>query len=254
MNEKAKRTNEDNADGGAMVDHDKEKEQILESISWQELIFIVNQKWGLRHVNNIDAAKKEMKNGIEYGDAVSLSYPNNFFPPDISKYQNFDKLKKLYKLETLSFNVLAPSIPEEYKENVLISFEKAVKNFIKSSIALDINSTPSLLNLKTETILNILTSTRLAFVLAKFQGADNPYDFSAYYNLGKCGKQKVSPEKIVALVSLQDSKDKIIIDLNFSSDELEENLSKKKFGKIIDVCVINVWNEFLAIAKKNIKS
>jgi hypothetical protein len=220
-----------------------EKKEVSNNISWQQLIYLVSQKWGLRHTVDVNAAKKEIKEGIENGDAVSLSHPNNFIPSSISKYPEVEKLKNL------SFNTLAPFIPEECKQDIISGFEQATQRFIKESIGLDINSLPLVLEASTQQILDTLMANRLAFVIAQFKNADHPYDFDNYYQLGKCGKQQVPLEKMIALINLENNVDLVTANLNFSPDELASTMSKEKFEKILNVFSEIIWNNIVELIK-----
>ena len=48
-------------------------------MTWDDLVFLSKQSWGLRYTFSLDEAKNELKNGFT-GDGISLSSPNKLIP------------------------------------------------------------------------------------------------------------------------------------------------------------------------------
>jgi len=104
-----------------------------------------------------------------------------------------------------------------------------------------------------EELLDLLISKKSAFIIAVFQGANRPYDFENYYNLGKCGKQYVEPQNIVAEIDLSDSKKTIIDSLEFTPEQLSATLTKEKIDAIKESCADIVWSKILKIVSEKNK-
>lgn len=209
-------------------------------VSWEDLIRFSEQNLGLRHVVSIAEAEREIKTGVKGGDAVSLAAPQNLVPLS----------GDLERLRDYSFSKIAPLIPKEDRPEIISGFEKAIKSFLEESIGVDINSGYSE-NTKLEELLKMLIAQKSAFIVARFQGADRPYDHDAYHGLGKCGKQSVPPEKIVGMISFKDEGVEELADrVGLSPEELKSTVTKEVFDKIKQTCSTVLWEQFLTIVKE----
>lgn len=215
----------------------KEKEKGPDGFDWNDLVFLAGRKWGLRHVTDVKVAEKQFTEGIDAGDAVSISTPMNFVPHEAFEETVMEKIKYLPP------TVLARLVPEKYKEQTISGFENAIKDFIKESVGIDISRLPA--EMTTKEVLDRLATSNLAFLVAKFGLAVAPYDKGNYYALGKCGKQRVSSEDMVFMFTIDDSQEDITSNLGLSEDEMKLPLSKKGFNKIGETCTGIIWRKFL---------
>lgn len=220
---------------------DPEKEVLSPHLTWDEFVFLSDQGWGLRHVSSQDDAKKELREGVAFGDAVSLAAPLNLIPKEA--------LDNVEGFRYMPPSTVLRSIPDQYKQQIVLNFEHAVKLFLEDCAGWDINKFADEAT-STKDIANRLIFSDFAFLIAKFQGAENPYDVQAYYGLGKCGKKNVSPENMVSLIKLDTGGNRSDVDFGFSEEELASPLSEEGFNRFKKVCSVDIWGKIVETVRE----
>lgn len=216
-----------------------ERGRVAPHLTWDEFVFLSDQSWGLRHVTSQERAERELREGIDSGDAVSLAAPLNFIPPEALEAIGIDKVKYL------PVATVVQVVPDEYKEQIVSNFEQAVRLFLEESAGLDIVRLATE-ETATKEVIARLTTTNFAFLMAKFQGADTPYDVKAYFGLGKCGKRTVSAEDMVSLIRLDGDG----VEFGFSQEELDSALSREKFDRIKKSCSSEIWGKIVGVVRE----
>ncbi|MFA5025282.1 MAG: hypothetical protein WC503_02155 [Candidatus Shapirobacteria bacterium] len=217
----------------------EKRPSVVGGLDWDDLLFLGEQNLALRHVTNLSDAKREVAEGIRGGDAVSLSAPINFVEAEM--------LPDIENIENYPLWAISEMLSDDQRQQVINSFEEAIQNFIRDGVGFDLNSFSE--NVTTREVVEDLFNNKLAFLMAKFQGAKYPYDIDGYYQLGKCGKQVVPPENVVAGIDLENEMDQVFSDLGFSEDELISGLSQEKFDKIREVCTPKIWKKVVLTIK-----
>ncbi len=223
-----------------------ERSEITSTLSWEDLLHISSQHWGLRHLSSLEAAKQEMAEGINNGDALSLSHPNQLIPNEAIKIS--DDLAK--QLRDMSFDIIAKFVEESYRSSILLQFEKAVKEFIADSVAMDVNGfyeDKQYDQTSVEQIMHKLIHESSAFIIARFDGADLPYDINQYYNLGKCGKRSVDASDLVANINVSDIKEAAALRSFFTREELASQITAEKFKKIVGAYTELIWCQLMTL-------
>jgi hypothetical protein len=136
-------------------------------LTLEDLIKIQKQSLGLRHVSSREKALQEAKEGFT-GDGLAIASVNHLNTNEADR---------------------------------LLQYKQALLNFFKDSLGMDINSQPEVEQKKVGQIVDDLAA-QSTFVVAQFQDADNGYDSASYYDLGKAGRQRITPEKIKELLTL----------------------------------------------------
>jgi len=212
------------------------------TLTWEDLTFLSSEGWAMRHTIDIKAAEKESNEGIVMGDAVSLAAPQNFISDEFIKSND---LFTKYRISKYEYPIRF--IPEEEKDEIILKFSQAIKNFMSDSIGMDVNSCSNY-NTSNRELIELLTKLHSSFVIAKIAGANFPYDHDNYYGLGKCGKQNVEPENVVDLINLQNSEN-IVLDLGLEIEELNKPVDKSTYDKIKTKCVSEIWNSFIRLVR-----
>lgn len=190
------------------------------ALDLNDLIFISENSFGLRNVPTKEQAKKEMSEGL-HGDAVAISSIKN-----LAKHLGLSK--------NLSLNT--------NKENQFLvdAFSSSIKDFLSFSIGDYINHLPKDHRKTVGLTAEMLMKNGGAFLIGDFQGGNIGGEDYAYYNLGKCGKQKLKPKSIKGMIEINED-DISILKNSFSSkmdqegfDLIRTIMSDVLFRKFVD--------------------
>lgn len=190
-----------------------------QQLGLRDLMFLRKNSLGLRHVSDMSTAMKENENGIKGGDALAIGTLKNFMPEG-----------PFVALEHMS---------QKEQAEVITKYEAALRNFVWSSVGIDMNTVYAESDTETSLVKKFLEVGKGAFLLAKFQGASNGYDQEQYYGFGKAGEQDVPRDEIKGAVSIKEA------DVDFSSlknelvgeeawNKAREILGNAFYGKLVD--------------------
>jgi len=130
-------------------------------MTWDDLVFLSKQSWGLRYTSSLNEAKNELKNGFT-GDGISLSSPNKLIPAKILKELDSRNIPT----DALAFSTLANLFTEGDKQKILSDYETSVKKHIETGIGMSIYSIGE--GKIAEELLDLLISKKSAFYYCCF--------------------------------------------------------------------------------------
>jgi hypothetical protein len=223
---------------------------IAQQVTWKDLLYMDENNWALRHVSTFKRAEQEMQSGVLDGDAVSLACPQKFIIDNSNLPKCFERFG-----ESTSSGISYVGLPiwlvsEEFHADLRHAFELSVKEFIKTSIQMDLRNFSSDHVSVAEAIEHIV-SRGSSFIVGKFENADSPYELENYCKLGKCGKQKVSPEKLLELISIKDLIKEIILETGLSEDNLTLTLGRSSHELIAAACVNPIWEKLFESIRRH---
>ncbi|HEY9671192.1 MAG TPA: DUF4157 domain-containing protein [Waterburya sp.] len=161
-----------------------QQEAVIQCMTFENLKFLYQNKYGLRHLATFLRAQQEQQKGIQSGDAVPLNLSSDT-TPDL-----------IYKLMGMPFGKKIDT------EEIVAIFEKKVKGFIDKSI----NRTGKIkegVTTAKEFCENLVGKSSF-LIIEGMKGAQSPRDLDKrdYAGLGKCGDQDVEATQIKKLLTL----------------------------------------------------
>lgn len=198
------------------------------NLTYDDLIWLHENKMTLRAVTNYKVAEAEKNNG-GYGDAITLATFAAFIQPghmtfprdDVMGYVNqyLDISSDNLRTNFFTFLLLsnADRVPIELKSKLVQEMEMAIKFHIE----------------------NALSERASSFVLLESDKAHEPYDIGKSYLTGKVGKHAFSQDKV-----------KAIIDCDQQYDDLRGSwLNKNKIDTTVVSVVDAVINQIQTLRK-----
>ena len=198
-----------------------------EGLNFDDLCYISKELLALRHVSSRSKAQQDKENGF-YGDALATASISNLLDDSEVRDSRFKQLP-IHKISKL--------LSEETKERLLKRFKKAVQDFILNSIGIDVG-----INIDTDDDNPLVIQKELiqgpTFLLVdNFYGSDGGYDTETFGGLGKCGKKRVKPEQVTAVIGIE-SEDIpsyfSVLETKATAEQLRSlggNLSETLYGK-----------------------
>ncbi len=186
------------------------------SLTWDNLMAFHASNIGLRHLSSVEKCKEEFQMGC-FGDAISIKNgvaghickllvnreinarwnpPEGFFRGDV-----IDS-KVMWVQSSPTFFDIISSLSEEDKQKVVDEYEEALWNWVHYSIFCFDNSI-DLLSPKENYIsrrMESLASSSSFLVIDGFETFG--LDFSSYKNFGKCGKSRISSNRMKTMISI----------------------------------------------------
>lgn len=184
-------------EGRSMPDNLGSSEEVSRGLNFDDLIWINQQSWGLRHVSDRQQAIGEYQRGVVNGDALALAAITNLITADDYIKDVPDEFRPI--LKHLPLNILSNYLDESKKPVISARYDKSVRQFLGDSLGIGINQLAGKDN-RVGAMLEKVVNQGSTFLVGEFQGSEMSYDESAYYGLGKCGKQSVAPEKILRII------------------------------------------------------
>lgn len=210
-----------------------------EQVTWQDLCYLRQNEWALRHVSNLQNAQREMTQGIEKGDAVSLACPQSL----LVKTSELPAIFTMLPISSIALGL----IPADLQISIRLLFADSVKEFIEESIKRDINNFASDRISVAETI-KILDLQRSGVTVGIFRSARHPYDTSHYFGLGKCGVQQVAPEQLIEILVVKGLAEELVSG-DFSPEKQSGLLDKTYHQLIARACAEQIWRKLLVTIK-----
>lgn len=173
---------------------EKEIEQSTR-LNFDDLMFIVNESLGLRHVSSEETAKQEMIHGTK-GDALAIS--------GALKLLSEQNLKRLAESTPafataqkfkIKIDILLQDYPElideQAREQIVKTFNEQIKEFMTTSFGLDINEIYDENEGATvSSIISAILEKAPSFIIVTIPRKGG-YDDKAYHGLGKSGSGSI---------------------------------------------------------------
>ena len=157
-------------------------------LSWDDWVYTSTNLIALRHVEESNLAEAELKNGGN-GDAYSLVIPGLI--PNISSIDDFELVDNDLKKHIDGIN-RARCTENQIENDYLEKINQLYQSYISATDVTDKKNTlVNLFNLFFKyTVMKCqeLGDHHHHYLLIGHPHADNPYDYSARYFLGKCGR------------------------------------------------------------------
>jgi hypothetical protein len=198
--------------------------------SWDDLNFLHQNEYALRHTSTQEKANYEMENGVSIGDAVSLACPQNQLLSESELPPIFGLLRSVQAFSSSYDKVPMESVPEDLKLIARLNFADSVRAFFENSIMMDLRPYCATQTIVAEAIRG-LESDGSSFLIGKFYGAQSPYDVAQYFNLGKCGSQTVSSANLMGVLSLRGLFEEVSGIEGVSIDQPIDRLSHRMIAK-----------------------
>ena len=192
------------------------------ALKWDDVMFIEQNRLGLRHVATTQRMNKEAKEGFQ-GDALVMSNVRNLVPNAIVP----ERVRKAeerfgYQVDVAAFSKDLGAdqqqiIMQKLREALLLFFENCFEYGEKAQ------SEP-------RTIRDVIASMHGgdSFLMVQNNDAAGAYDVKQYYNLGKSGRRDFSPQEILCTVSA----DEIIDGSRISQDEMTGRVDEKFWQRL----------------------
>jgi hypothetical protein len=186
---------------------------------YDDLLFLNRESIGLRHVTGRERAEKEMKEGVNLGDAVAVGSFFNLIDqqeiedavrvtqekgsslkPDINK-----AISRGFLLgDFIRYGYI--ELPENLKNELTERFSSVLLEFFDESMIRDLSQQGNRLEqIETvDAVIDKIIKSDPHFLVGKFNGADMA-NKEWSYPMGKCHKQNVSPENIYSSFNIERS-------------------------------------------------
>ena len=186
--------------------------------AWNNIVQVEQSNFGLRHVSSFTQAKNEAENGFT-GDSLAISsieqIAHRLFPDKFPA-----QLLGLGLFKSIDFSNIE-------KESILLSYEESIKDFISSSIGMDINLLASDNATIQDTINHLQQAT--TFLLIDYPSKLSPSEQNKYFGIGKIGRRPISSDQVKLIASPTIiSTDKLYL----SPEELNKPLSSESFNRL----------------------
>ena len=164
-----------------------------------------------------------------------VRFPIKNFPPRLFAYDTGQKL---------AWEVMT----KEEKQQLVLDFERAIKEFIVNSLGWDINKLMESAEITLGQIIGLFAKSQPAFILIEFDEAmkGHGYDESNYYGLGKLGRGMIEPEKM---------KEKIILtaeDFDGLGLDQKTELNSELFERILRFASEKLFDKIYRAIKEKI--
>ena len=197
-----------------------------EKLTWKDISILASNCLGLRHVSSFERAQDEKLNGTT-GDSLNLSPGCCVFPDLKEKYTvEYKEFKALMKATTVPIETRERNIKPELKDRFVTQFQRGLKNFISSSIGVDMNTGPR--PTKVRDLVEVVN--RCAFMVIDYKALRGTSDNSVYgQGLGKMGRTEsgIQGDQITPVPRIT-ARQLMIIER-----ELDEAISRPIYDKVI---------------------
>lgn len=184
-------------------------------VSWEMVEKVVRSHLNLRYVSSHARGQDEKQNGIESGDALSLSMGLASLILHLSDQRKIDKQivdnhlahgrgwldSKSAQVHYCygTFETLKEQFSPEDRDVIASEFETALREFVCTNLYLDLDRRLPL-NLATDLVIEAIANSTVFLLIQK--DAKLVYDRSTYHYLGKIGRRAIPAEQIKEMVTL----------------------------------------------------